>query len=145
MLSYSKSELTFILQEFIPRIEDDSNIKMYIRDRDEPAGVEKGQAIMDAIQDSRRVICLISKKYLKSKWRGYELNMARMEAIETRENMKFVHLVLFPEVYNGHLPKYLLDLVRDKSVTEFPDEECAYDDFWETLKSLILKELQSEY
>lgn len=145
MLSYSRSELTFILQEFIPRIEDDSNIKMYIRDRDEPAGVEKGQAIMDAIQDSRRVICLISKKYLKSKWRGYELNMARMEAIETRENMKFVHLVLFPEVYNGHLPKYLLDLVRDKSVTEFPDEECAYDDFWETLKSLILKELQSEY
>ncbi|XP_048766858.2 toll-like receptor 4 [Ostrea edulis] len=141
MLSYSRSELSFILTEFIPRVENNSNIKLYIRDRDEPLGVEKGQAIMDAIQDCKRVICLTSKRYLKSKWRDYELNMARMEAIEGRENLKFVHLVLFPEVYNSALPNSLVDLVRDECVTEYPQEACAYDDFWETLKALIVEDL----
>ncbi|XP_056016781.1 toll-like receptor 4 [Ostrea edulis] len=137
MLSYSRSELT----DFIPRVENNSNRKIYIRDRDEPLGVAKGQAIVDAIQDSKRVICLTSKRYLKSKWRDYELNMARMEAIEGRENLKFVHLVLFPEVYNSALPNYLVDLVRDECVTEYPQESCAYDDFWETLKALLGEDL----
>ncbi|XP_056013705.1 toll-like receptor 4 [Ostrea edulis] len=141
MISYSRSELSFMLTEFIPRVENNSNIQLYIRDRDEPAGVAKGQVIMDAIQDSKRVICLISKRYLKSKWRDYELNMARMEAIEARENLKFVQLVIFPEVYNGHLPKCITDLELCKCVHEYPEEACAYDDFWETLKTVIEEDL----
>lgn len=140
MISYSPKELSFVLTDVIPRLENKAGFQLYVKDRDEPAGISCGEAIMEAIQNSRRVVCLVTKSYLKSRWQDYELNMSRMEAIEDRENLNFVHLILFPDVCNGSVSIQTLDLVRQECFTEYPEEECAYDYFWETLITHI-KEL----
>lgn len=140
MISYSPKELSFVLTDVIPRLENEAGFQLYVKDRDEPAGISCGEAIMEAIQNSRRVVCLVTKSYLKSRWQDYELNMSRMEAIEDRENLNFLHLILFPDVCNGFISIQTLDLIRKECFTEYPEEECAYDDFWETLITHI-KEL----
>lgn len=137
MISYSPKELSFVLTDVIPRLENEAGYKLYIKDRDEPVGMSFGEAIMEAIQKSKRVVCLVTKTYLKSKLQDYELNMSRMEAIEDRENLNFVHLILFPDVCNGSISIQTLDLVRQECFSEYPEEECALDDFWETLKEHI--------
>lgn len=140
MISYSPKELSFVLTDVIPRLENEAGFQLYVKDRDEPAGISCGEAIMEAIQKSKRVVCLVTKSFLKSTWQDYELNMSRMEAIEDRENLNFVHLILFPDVCNGSISIQTLDLVRQDCFSEYPEEECAFDDFWETLISHI-KEL----
>nr|XP_011438585.2 toll-like receptor 4 [Crassostrea gigas] len=140
MISYSPKELSFVLTDVIPRLENEARFQLYVKDRDEPLGIPLGGAIMEAIQKSKRVVCLVTRSYLKSTWQDYELNMSRMEAIEDRENLNFVHLILFPDVYNGSISIQTLDLVRQECFSEYPEEECAFDDFWETLIAHI-KEL----
>lgn len=140
MISYSPKELSFVLTDVIPRLENEAGFKLYVKDRDEPVGTPFGETIMEAIQNSRRVVCLVTKSYLKSKLQDYELNMSRMEAIEDRGNLNFVHLILFPDVCNVSISIQTLDLVRQECFTEYPEEQCALDDFWERLRSIISKE-----
>lgn len=140
MISYSPKELSFVLTDVIPRLENEAGFKLYVKDRDEPVGTPFGETIMEAIQNSRRVVCLVTKSYLKSNLQDYELNMSRMEAIEDRGNLNFVHLILFPDVCNVSISIQTLDLVRQECFTEYPEEQCALDDFWERLRSIISKE-----
>ena len=95
---------------------------------------------MEAIQNSRRVICLMTQSYLKSKWQDFELNIARMEAIEDRKDLHFVHLILFPEV--DKVLKVISDLIRNECYTEYPGEACAFEEFWKELGVLISKDTE---
>uniref|UniRef100_K1R0T4 Uncharacterized protein n=1 Tax=Magallana gigas TaxID=29159 RepID=K1R0T4_MAGGI len=50
MISYSAKELSFVLTDVIPRLENEAGFQLYVKDRDEPAGISCGEAIMEAIQ-----------------------------------------------------------------------------------------------
>lgn len=136
-LSYSGRELMFVLKEVIPRLEVSKNIRLLIRDRDYLPGIPKVDSIMSSLQESKRAICIVSKKYLASKWRDYELNMAKVEGIQDRGSLDYVILILLPEVYNGDLPSKIMDLIRKDRYIEYPMESCAYDDFWDRLIRMI--------
>lgn len=140
MISYSPRELKFVITDLIPHLEVETGLNLYIADRNEPLGAPKGEAIMEAIQNSRRVICLMTQSYLKSKWQDFELNIARMEAIEDRKDLHFVHLILFPEV--DKVLKVISDLIRNGCYTEYPGEACAFEEFWKELGVLISKDTE---
>jgi hypothetical protein len=40
-------------------------------------------------------------------------------------------------VYNSSYPSKIIDLVKKNCYIEYPEEECAYDDFWEKLVNMI--------
>ncbi|XP_048770821.2 toll-like receptor 4 [Ostrea edulis] len=136
-LSYSGCTLMFVLNEVIPHLEGNRNMKLIIRDRDYLPGFLKTDNIMYSIQESRKTVCIVSRKYLESRWRDYELNMAKIEGIVDRGRLDFVILVLLPEVYNSGYPQKMMDLVKRNCYVEYPDESCAYDDFWEKLTDMI--------
>ena len=127
------------MDEVLPRLEDDRNLKLWIKDRDFDVGLGKVDNIMNGIQESKRTICLISKKYLESSWRDYELNMAKVEGIEDRGNLNYVILILLPEVYNDmHVfPNEIKDLIDKECYIEYPNEPCGCDDFWDRLAKKI--------
>lgn len=66
-LSYSGQELMFVLKEVIPRLKVNKSLKLIVRDRDYLPGIPKVDSIMNGLQESKRTICIVSKKYLKSK------------------------------------------------------------------------------
>ena len=138
-ISYSGLQLKFVVDEVLPRLEDDRNLRVWIKDRDYEVGIPKVDNIMNGIQESRRTICLISKKYLESKWRDYELNMAKVEGIKDRGNLNYVILILLPEVYEDiHIyPNKIRDLINKDCHIEYPNEPCGNDDFWDRLAEKI--------
>lgn len=137
-LSYSGQELMFVLHEVIPRLEDNKNLRLLIRDRDYLPGFPKVDSIMHSLQESKRTICIVSRKYLASKWRDYELNMAKVEGIKDRGTLDYIILILLPEVYNGkQLPHKIMDLIQKDRYIEYPKESCAYDDFWNRLVRMM--------
>jgi hypothetical protein len=112
-------------------------MKLIIKDRDFLPGFTKTDNIMYSLQESRKTVCIVSKKYLESKWRDYELNMAKIEGIIDRGRLDFVILILLPEVCNDSFPSKLIDIAKRNCYIEYPEEACAYDDFWEKLVELI--------
>ncbi|XP_056016531.1 toll-like receptor 4 [Ostrea edulis] len=136
-LSYSGCTLMFVLNEVIPRLEGNRNMKLIIRDRDYLPGFPKTDSIMHSLQESRKTVCIVSKKYLESRWRDYELNMAKTEGIVDRSGLDFVILILLPEVYNSGYPRKIMDLVKRNCYIEYPEESCACDDFWNELVDMI--------
>lgn len=76
-LPYSDQELMFVLKEVIYWLEVNKNLRLLIRDGDYLPGIPKVDSIMHSVQESKRTICIVSKKYLASKWRDYEHGESR--------------------------------------------------------------------
>ncbi|XP_062591484.1 toll-like receptor 4 [Saccostrea cucullata] len=130
-------ERTFVRRDVIPRLETNAGLRLLVRDRDYLPGLSKVDSIMTGIHESKKVLCIVSKRYLKSKWRDYELNMAKVEEIKDRENTAFVILILLSEVYNSGYPSKVMGLVKKDCFIEYPEESCAYDDFWKKLIKML--------
>lgn len=58
MISYSPKELSFVLTDVIPRLENEAGFKLYVKDRDEPVGTPFGETIMEAIQIAEELYVL---------------------------------------------------------------------------------------
>ena len=80
---------------------------------------------------------------MESSWQLYELHMARMEGIEARRTLRFVHLILMPEVCTSKYPRTVRDFIRKDYYTEYPDDQMGNAVFWEKLKIEIQKDLLS--
>lgn len=137
-LSFSGQELMFVLKEVIPRLEVNKNLRLRIRHRDYLPGIPKLDSFMHNLQESKRTICIVSKKYLSSKWPDYELNMAKVEGIKDRGTLDYIIIILLPEVYIGkQFPHKIKDLILKNRYIEYPEESCAYDDFLNRLVRMM--------
>ncbi|XP_061176909.1 toll-like receptor 4 [Saccostrea echinata] len=121
--------------------ESGHHIRLAIMHRDmEPHG-DHANNIMDYISRSKRTICVVSKNFLESDWQDYELNMARMEGVQTRKTLNFVHLILMPDVCKTRYPQKASDFIKKGYYQEYPEEPFGYQMFWETLRQEIEKDL----
>lgn len=69
----------------------------------------------------------------------YELNMARMETIYSREGHNILCLIILDKDVFRKVPFKILDLLENQSYLEYPDNDNDHVLFWdklcETLKS----------
>jgi Leucine-rich repeat (LRR) protein len=132
-VSYTSKDREFVIREMIQNLEQNNGFRLLVRDRSFVPGESKSHQIVRSIQESRRTICVVSKRYLKSAWRDYELNMARVEGVEARRTLRYVILILLPEVYNGGYPKKISDFLKENCFVEYPDDPAGYEEFWGNL------------
>ena len=69
----------------------------------------------------------------------YELNMARMESIYSRNNENVLFLVLYENNIARHLPMTIMDIIDQKTYIEFPNDAQGDVVFWENLKKAIME------
>ncbi|XP_078313557.1 toll-like receptor 4 [Crassostrea virginica] len=142
-VSYSEEDVSFVKRDMVQSLEVQFGVKLAIMHRDmEPCG-DHATNIMNYICQSKHVICVVTRKYLDSNWQNYELNMARMEGIEARKTLGFIHLILMPDVCQWKYPRVVRDLIQKDFYTEYPDDHIGDTVFWEKLKTEIQKDLLS--
>jgi hypothetical protein len=139
-VSYSINDLPFVKNEMVRNVEEHSNIKLAIMHRDMAPSGDHACNIMDFISRSKRTICVVSKSFLESDWQDYELNMARMEGIEARKSLKFVFLILMPDVCQSKYPRKALDFIKKGCYLEYPEQNFGQTVFWESLRNEIEKD-----
>lgn len=140
-VSYSVKDVSFIKNEMVPNLEERFGLKLAIMHRDMPPCGNHATNIMDYICQCKRTLCVVSRNYLESTWQDYELNMARMEGLEARRGMAFVHLMLMPDVCQSKYPRKVRDFIREGNYIEYPDDQLGKEVFWEILKKEIQKDL----
>ncbi|XP_061169397.1 toll-like receptor 4 [Saccostrea echinata] len=136
-ISYVGYDRAFVFQKMKPKLEE-SGIKIFLRDIHFDIGDGKIHNIMKAISESRKTICVVSKAYLNSKWRTYEMNMAKMESIKERGSLGYVHLILMPDIFEGGCNMKIKDFIDQKYFIDYPPEDsCLREAFWEDLICII--------
>jgi toll-like receptor 12/toll-like receptor 13 len=133
-VSYANEDGGFVYQYVVPELEQKGGISLLVHDRDFEAGELVADNIMRAITSSRRTLAILTRAYIRSKWCVYELNMARMEAVDTGRK---VLCVILKDVPTQSLPVEVIEIIKTKTYLEFPEAEEHMEGFWERLRATL--------
>ncbi|XP_062579907.1 toll-like receptor 4 [Saccostrea cucullata] len=135
-ISYAESERG----EFIPnllKLEKENNFKFCIHSRDFIIGVDIAENITNAIHNSKRTVCFLSKAFLESEFCIYEAQMARMESIY-RGGETTLFVVLVDKDLGAVLPQFLKDVMKEQTYLEY--DQNISEEFWNAMTQ-ALKEM----
>lgn len=140
-ISYSYSDADWVRRVLLPRLENSNPpYRICIHERDFLPGKWIIDNIIENIENSRKIIFVLSHNFVNSEWCNYELYFAHQRAIG--HAFEDVILVVKENVSMEDLPKRffrLRKLLSTKTYLEWPLEENRQPFFWVQLKSIMGK------
>jgi hypothetical protein len=135
-VSYAEEDRLFIFQK-LDFLEKENNLNLCLHSRDFIPGTNIADNVANAIHNSRRTVCLLTPNFLDSYWCMYELNMARMESIYSRDGDNVLCLVIIDKNVVKRAPLKIVDLLEDQSYLEYPGDETDDLCFWDRLRDTL--------
>ncbi|XP_061381641.1 toll-like receptor 3 isoform X2 [Danaus plexippus] len=136
-ISYCNEDRAWVLDYFLPHVEQDCNISVCLHERDFQVGLSILENIVSCMDRSRSIILIISKRFLLSQWCQFEMHLAQHRLLETRR--EDLILVLLEEIPRRLRPNTLHYLMVTKTYIVWPSEEPQRNLFWKQLKKSIVK------
>jgi hypothetical protein len=134
-VSYAKEDHDFVTQHIIPELEVKGGISLLVHERDFVAGEFVADNIMKAITSTRKTLAVLTSAFIHSKWCMYELNIARIEGADTGRNV--LCIILKENVPTKYLPIEVIDIIKNKTYLEYPEEKEHMNRFWERLRETL--------
>jgi toll-like receptor 2 len=139
-VSYADEDMPFV-QKLVSQLEAEGDLSLCIHHRDFVPGYNIAENIITAVNRSRKTIVVLSPNFVKSEWCKYELHIAKMEEIYSRDDEAVLFLILYEAVAAKEIPLCIMDLIQQKSYIEFPNDDYGDCVFWnrvcETLQSNV--------
>ncbi|CAG2186754.1 TLR13 [Mytilus edulis] len=132
-ISYADKDREFVIKDCIENLEQ-GVLKLCIHQRDFMPGEDITDNIINAIQNSRKTICIITRSFLDSYYCMFEFNMARMESVHSRNGKNTLFLVFYEKLLPEELPLILYELIQNQSYIEYPNDEQGNVIFWQKIK-----------
>ena len=127
-VSYSHKDEPFVMNVLAPNLEEiEPKYKLLLHYRDWLVGGSIADSILDSVDNSKRMILVLTDNYVKSEWCHYEFKMAHHNVITEGKNRIIVILL------SDDLPKNMgSDLKLYTKTTTY----LRYDDpwFWDKLR-----------
>lgn len=136
-VSYASENEDFVKNNLLPNLEENFGLRLCIHDRDFTPGKEIAANIVNAIQNSRKIVFLLSPAFLQSYWCMFEFNMTRMEKIYLRGSEEIMFVIMLESLYTHTLPVEVLDLIQSHSYIEYPNDAQGNVVFWGKVKQAI--------
>ncbi|XP_076081175.1 toll-like receptor 4 [Mytilus galloprovincialis] len=136
-ISYCEHDHSFVINDCIQNLEMERNFKLCLHQRDFLPGEEITTNITNAIHESRKTICIVSKQFFGSYYCMFEFNMARMESIYSRDKRNIIFLIFLEQILPHNMPLMLLELVQTDSYIEYPNDEHGNVVFWEKIDEAL--------
>ena len=109
--------------------------KLCVHERDFAPGEEIIGNIWHKMERSRKVILVISRNFVTSKYCNYEMNLARLRSVEKGRNVIVPVLLEMPDV---HMVSETLEWVlRKLTYIEWPTHEGEREDFWQNMRRAL--------
>ena len=118
--------------------ETTKRFRFCIHQRDFLAGGNINEEILDAIENSRKMVLVMSVPFLQSNWCNYELQMAITENVHRGFNT-IIPIMLEPLENIKDMSTSIRHIVRDKTYLEWPaaDNEEDRAQFWVQLRKAL--------
>uniref|UniRef100_H3BE19 Toll-like receptor 18 n=2 Tax=Latimeria chalumnae TaxID=7897 RepID=H3BE19_LATCH len=140
-ISYSHSDAEWVREELVPRLEScNPPYKICIHERDFMPGRWIIDNIIENIENSHKVIFVLSHNFVNSEWCNYELYFAHQRAIG--QGFEDVILVVKETINPNSLPNKfckLRKMLSTKTYLEWPAEPNRQPFFWMQLKNVLGK------
>ncbi|CAH2327240.1 toll-like receptor 2 [Pelobates cultripes] len=138
-ISYSYLDADWVREVLLPRLENSTPpYRLCIHERDFLPGRWIIDNIIDNIENSRKIIFVLSRSFVNSEWCNYELYFAHQRNIG--HAFEDVILVVKENVSLEDLPKRfyrLRKMLKAKTYLEWPSDQKRQPFFWVQLKSIL--------
>ncbi|XP_062609955.1 toll-like receptor 4 [Saccostrea cucullata] len=91
-MSYDEKDYPWIMRYLYPKLES-LNIKVWLKDRDSIPGDWEAEEIVKCINESRKVLFVITECFLESGWASYAVQMAVTHAFHNRCQSSIVVII----------------------------------------------------
>nr|XP_022300444.1 toll-like receptor 6 isoform X3 [Crassostrea virginica] len=131
-VSYADEDMEFV-REMISKLEGERNMRLCIHHRDFVPGYDIAENIITAINKSKKTIVILSENFIKSSWCMYELHIAKMEEIYSRDTEDVLFLLCYKSIPTETIPLSVMDVINQKSYIQFPNDADDNTVFWNRL------------
>ncbi|KAK7113836.1 hypothetical protein V1264_013042 [Littorina saxatilis] len=136
-VSYAWEDSDFVHRQLIDELETRAGLCLNIHSRDFTPGRPISCNVVDAIQNSRRTLVVLSRQLLQSDWCIFELQMAMMEAAHTGRDV--VIFLLYEDLPNEEIPRKVFYYLKVSTFVTYPSpsDPGSLNHFWRRLALAI--------
>ncbi|XP_062617978.1 uncharacterized protein LOC134279584 isoform X2 [Saccostrea cucullata] len=127
----------FVLHKLQPVLEDQLGFRLCLHYRDFVIGAAIFENIIEAINNSRRTILVLSPRFLNSEWTRYEYQVALQEMLKKKHRIIPVILEDISDVED--IDETLKQILSSITYIKWPDTEKKEKHFWKTLQLSLPK------
>ncbi|XP_072889913.1 uncharacterized protein [Hemitrygon akajei] len=138
-VSYNSKDEGWVFDQLLPHLETEGPPfhRLCFHHRDFAVGKPIVENIVDAIYNSKKTLCVISKNYLQSEWCSMEMQVALYRLFD--EYSDVLILVFLDEIPGHVLSSYhhLRKLLRKKTYISWPADDAGQRLFWAKLRNAL--------
>ncbi|XP_045039741.2 toll-like receptor 13 [Desmodus rotundus] len=138
-VSFTATDEQWVYEELVPALEKDGQptFKLCLHHRDFEPGIDIFENIQNAINTSRKTLCVVSNQYLHSEWCRLEVQLASIKMFY--EHQDVIILIFLEEIPNYKLSSYhrLRKLVNRQTFITWPDSVHERPLFWARIRNAL--------
>ena len=132
-MTYHREDEDWVDEELVANIEErEDPFRLCLRMRDIRAGRLIFNELSLHIQRSRKILVILSPRFVEDNWCYFELNMAHHRVLE--ENRNVMIFIILEEIPNNKLTLLLRQLFCRVQVIKWPADEYGQNLFWRRLR-----------
>ncbi|XP_074180286.1 toll-like receptor 13 [Rhinolophus sinicus] len=138
-VSFTATDEQWVYEELVPALEEcgQPTFKLCLHHRDFEPGTDIFENIQNAINTSRKTLCVVSNHYLHSEWCQLEVQLASIKMFYEHEDV--IILIFLEEIPNYMLSSYhrLRKLVNRQTFITWPDSAHERPLFWARIRNAL--------
>ncbi|KAK7078448.1 TIR-like domain protein [Halocaridina rubra] len=134
---YSQTDRQWVFEHLLPKLEDVERLRVCVHERDFTVGQEITDNIINCIEQSRKVIVVLTPSFVASSWCMFELQMASNKILDERK-CKLI-LVLLDSIPLKMQPKKLKLLLKTRTYIAWEKHEDQQKLFWARILRAVSK------
>ncbi|KAK3086040.1 hypothetical protein FSP39_012518 [Pinctada imbricata] len=103
-------------------------------------GSDVAENIVNAVNCSRKTVCVLSEYFLASEWCIYEFKMANLEKIYKRGDQNSLIILMLGSINTDCVPADIMTYLNSRSYLEVPSNIDEFDVYWDHIISVVIDE-----
>ena len=132
-LSYESSNYEWPAHTLLTTLEA-KGFRLCVPDRDFTPGTDEVDNIIDSIDNSKRVVFVLTRDFLENDWCEWQIQMARIHAFRN-DNENFIIVIIKDDLKSHEIPKSLKKIWIRVNCLRWPpnDDQNLIEEFWKKL------------